>query len=225
MKTNLCLSHIISPNAPSYGNRDRFILGTNSSIQQGESSNSSTWVFTNNHLGTHIDVPYHFCEKGKRTFEIPIANYIFSMVQLIDIPCTAARLIGIKDLIKSGQINKEIELLLIRTGFEALRYEDCYWNDNPGLDAELATYFRENFTNLRCIGFDFISLTSWKYRIEGRESHLAFLCPGRRKRPILVIEDMSLKFLSNKINWVIVAPLFVEDGNGGPVTVFANQNS
>ena len=41
----------------------------------------------------------------------------------------------------------------------------------------------------------------------------------------MAIEDMSLKLIKNQINWVIVAPLFVEDGNGGAVTVFANQNS
>jgi hypothetical protein len=35
---------------------------------------------------------------------------------------------------------------------------------------------------------------------------------------------MSLENIASKINMVIVAPLFVEDGNGGAVTIFANIN-
>lgn len=225
MSNNVCLSHIISQDTPSYGNRDRIFIRTNSAIQKGDTANSSTWIFSNNHIGTHIDSPYHFCEKGKKTYKIPVDDYIFNQVQLIDIPCKDAGLIGIKDLEKASSISKDVELLLIRTGFENLRFDECYWNDNPGIAPEMADFFRENYPKLRCIGFDCISLTSWKYRLEGRQSHQAFLCPESGKKAIMVIEDMSLKSLKNQINWVVVAPLFVEDGNGGAVTVFANQKS
>ncbi len=222
MKKHICLSHIISQNTPSYGNRDRIILRTNSSIKQGETANSSCWIFSNNHIGTHIDVPYHFSETGKKTFEIPIDEFIFNKVQLIDINCDNACLIGVRHLKKlSSIIDRNIELLLIRTGFERFRGEDKYWNDNPGLAPELADYLRFKFPKLRCVGFDFISLTSWKYRVEGRLSHQAFLCPDMGKKEIFVIEDMSLKDINAGINKLIVAPLLVEDGNGGAVTVFA----
>lgn len=222
MKKHICLSHIISQNTPSYGNRDRIILRTNSSIKQGETANSSCWIFSNNHIGTHIDVPYHFGETGKKTFEIPIDEFIFNKVQLIDISCDNACLIGVSHLEKhSSIIDRSIELLLIRTGFERFRGDDKYWNDNPGLAPELADYLRINYPSLRCVGFDFISLTSWKYRVEGRLSHQAFLCPDLGKKVIFVIEDMSLKWINSRIKQLIVAPLMVEDGNGGAVTVFA----
>lgn len=222
MKTYICLSHIISQNTPSYGNRDRIILRTNSSIKQGETANSSCWIFSNNHIGTHIDVPYHFSETGKKTFEIPIDEFIFNKVQLIDINCNNACLIGVNHLEKySSIIERDIELLLIRTGFERFRGDEKYWNDNPGLAPELADYLRTNYPLLRCVGFDFISLTSWKYRVEGRLSHKEFLCPETEKKEILIIEDMSLKDVNSRIKQLIVAPLMVEDGNGGAVTVFA----
>ena len=222
MKTYICLSHIISQNTPSYGNRDRIILRTNSSIKQGETANSSCWIFSNNHIGTHIDVPYHFSETGKKTFEIPIDEFIFNKVQLININCNNACLIGVNHLEKySSIIERDIELLLIRTGFERFRGDEKYWNDNPGLAPELADYLRTNYPLLRCVGFDFISLTSWKYRVEGRLSHKEFLCPETEKKEILIIEDMSLKDVNSRIKQLIVAPLMVEDGNGGAVTVFA----
>jgi len=194
-------------------------------MQRGETANTSSWTFSNNHIGTHIDAPYHFCETGKKTYEIPVDEYIFDKVELIDIPCTNAKLIGIEDIENNSVIKKGIELLLIRTGFEHYRQDDKYWDDNPGISPELAGYFRKNYPQLRCIGFDFMSITSWKYRIEGRESHKEFLCPAHGEKAILAIEDMSLKLINSQINWVVVAPLFVEDGNGGSVTVFANQNS
>jgi arylformamidase len=225
MGNNICLSHLITQNTPSYGNRDHVLIRSNSSVKHGETANTSTWIFSNNHIGTHIDSPYHFCETGKKTYEIPVDEYIFNRIQLIDIPCSAAKLITISDIESCGaQISKDIEMLFIRTGFENFREEDRYWNDNPGLASELAAYFRKNYPQLRCIGFDFMSITSWKFRAEGRKSHNEFLCPEHGERAILAIEDMSLNRIEGEINWVVVAPIFVEDGNGGAVTVFANQN-
>ena len=224
MSTYILLSHIISSNIPSYGNRDRVEIKSKSSIENGETANTSTWIFSNNHIGTHIDVPKHFSDDGLKTFEISISDYFFNIVELIEIPCTEARLINIEDFNKLENINLDIELLLIRTGFEEFRDKGKYWNDNPGLSPELAGYLREKYKNLRCVGFDFISLTSWKYRKEGRLSHSEFLTPEKNLKPILIIEDMKLNNINTKINSVIVSPLFVEDGNGGAVTVFANVN-
>ena len=114
-----------------------------------------------------------------------------------------------------------MDLLLIRTGYESLRGQDAYWNDNPGLAPELADYLRERFPMLRCVGFDFISVTSWKHRTEGKLAHKAFLAPENGGKEIWAIEDMSLNDAPENINRVIVAPLMVEDGNGTAVTVIA----
>ena len=222
-KNYICISHLISQKTPSYGNRDRVFISINSSIIKGESANSSCWIFSNNHIGTHIDSPNHFSEQGKKTYEIPINDYIFEKVQLINIPCKEARLISVKDLSKfADHISSGCELLLIRTGYEEYRNEDKYWNDNPGLSDELADYFRTNYPVLRCVGFDFISLSSWKFREIGKKSHQAFLCPKNGAKEILVIEDMALSKINNPMKQVIVAPLFIADGNGGAVTVFAD---
>jgi len=220
-KNNILLSHVLKQNTPSYGNRDNVIIRCNSALKNGQSSNTSTLIFTNNHIGTHIDVPRHFSDDGFCTYQIPINEYIFSSVSIIDSPCECAKIISISD-IEKHIIEKSTELLLIRTGYEKYREEDKYWNDNPGLSHELAEYIRKRYPSIRCVGFDFISLSSWKYRNEGKKSHEEFLIPKQDKKPIMIIEDMSLKFINNKIESVIVAPIFIEDGNGGPVTVFAN---
>lgn len=219
----LLLSHIYSSHTPSYGDRDEFKIEQNSSILRGDSSNTSSWILTNNHIGTHIDAPYHFDATGMKTTDYACADWLFKKVTLIEIPCNSARMITAEDM-KSFKIDSDTELLLIRTHYEKYRSIDKYWNDNPGLTESLANYLRTYFPHIRCIGFDFISITSWKHRNLGESSHKAFLAPQNRGKPILAIEDMSLKNIQGNIEWVIVAPIFVEEGNGGPVTVIANIN-
>ncbi len=220
MSNFVLLSHILKQDTPSYGNRDKVIIRVNSSIKAGETANSSCLVLSNNHIGTHVDVPRHFSIDGKRTIDYPIGDYVFEKCQVIDLPKTNACLIGPNDF-DSTDIDSGIELLLIRTGYESLRGQDAYWNDNPGLAPELADYLRERFPNLRCVGFDFISVTSWKHRAEGRLAHKAFLAPENGSKEIWAIEDMSLKDAPTIIKRVVVAPLMVEDGNGTAVTVIA----
>jgi kynurenine formamidase len=139
---------------------------------------------------------------------------------VIDIPCTEACLIAPEDL-KKVNIRSDVDILLIRTGYESLRGKEAYWNNNPGLHPDLADYLRNTYPHLRCVGFDFISVTSWKYRSEGKLAHKAFLAPENGGREIWAIEDMSLKDAPKIIKEIIVAPLLVEDGNGSAVTVIA----
>jgi len=219
----ILLSHVLSQNTPSYGNRDKIFIRVNSSIEKGESANSSCWIFSNNHIGTHIDTPRHFSITGYKTADIPVSDFFFNHVALLDIPCSNGRLIGSMD-ISDKEIPPETELLLIRTGYEQFRNSEKYWNDSPGLTAELADYFRKNYPSIRCVGFDFISLTSWNFREEGRKSHCAFLCPSSTEKSILIVEDMALALVSDTVEQVIIAPLIMEDGNGGPVTVIARMS-
>jgi arylformamidase len=223
MRNNICLSHLISPSTPAYGNRDRIFVRDNSSILKGETANSSCWIFSNNHIGTHIDSPRHFSATGRKTHEFPVNDFFFDRVSLVDIPCKSGILITVEDFKRIEHlVAQDSDLLLIRTGYEDYRLIDKYWNDGPGLAAELADYFRIKYPLLRCVGFDFISLTSWNFRAEGKISHKTFLCPEDDRKIILVIEDMAISHVKNKIRSVVVAPIFVEDGNGGAVTIFAD---
>jgi kynurenine formamidase len=220
MSKYIRLSHTLDMESPSYGNGDKMIIRINSSIKNGDTANTSCWIFSNNHIGTHIDVPRHFDDNGLKVIDIPLENFFFHTVALVDIPCNSSKLITGNDF-EALTVNPHIDLLLIRTGYENIRTQEAYWNNNPGLSPELAEYFRSRFTYMRCVGFDFISITSWKYRQEGRLAHKAFLCPNNGEKTILLIEDMALKEITQTIDKVIVAPIYVEDGNGGAVTIFA----
>lgn len=212
------MSHPLDENTPTYGDRDSLKIYPNSKIVDGVGANTSSLVFSNNHMGTHMDTPYHFCENGKKTLEYKAEEFYFSKVGLINHPCKSAKLIESKDL-DLNSVPEDIDFLFINTFFEKKREDKKYINDNPGLHADLSNTLREKFLNLKGVGFDFISLTSWKYREEGRDSHKSFLC---NKRPLLVIEDVSFKELNkSQIDWTIICPLRTSDGNGGPVTIIS----
>ena len=219
MGSVVLLSHILDENTPTYGNRVAFSIEEISEISKGAIANSSKWTFSTNHLGTHIDMPNHFFENGKTLTDVPLDFWFSNKIQLIDVPCSYAKLIKIEDL--TTTVNKETEILLIRTGYEKFRETNKYWNDNPGLSANLGIWLRENRPNIKMIGFDFISLSSWKYREEGKNAHQAFLNPKGSGKSICIIEDMTLNKIYVNLKSIIVSPFFVKNTNGGPVTVFA----
>jgi kynurenine formamidase len=218
----ILLSHILDSDTPTYGNRDKFIVEETSSIADGASANSSKWTFTTNHIGTHIDLPKHFFDNGQTVTDVPLGFWYSEKVQLIDVPCSTAKLIEIDDI--HDEIELGTEILLIRTGYERFRKHEKYWNDNPGLSAGFGKWLKANRPNIHIVGFDFISLTSWKHKTAGKMAHHEFLNDTEINKPISIVEDMSLENITGRLINILISPIMVMGGNGSTVTVFANIN-
>ena len=213
------LSHSLTTDTPSYGNKDEVRLVQKSSISAGDTSNTTDLRLTNNHIGTHLDMPNHFYENGKTITDIDPSEWFFEKVGLIDIECEKGRLINEADF-KTHEILVDTDFLIIRTGFEKFRDQDIYWNAYPGISEKACEYLRRNFANLRAVGFDFISLSSPLFKLEGKAAHRVLL-DERAGSFILIIEDMKIAHLSKNPSKIIIAPLLLEKGNGGPVTILA----
>lgn len=216
------LSYPLNKKTPSYGNRDVFSITQKSEIINDSGANTSTWNFSNNHMGTHFDTPHHFFNDGKKTLDYSADDFFFEKVFIIERKCDSGILFNFSDA-ELDLIPFDIDFLIIKTGYGSYRGSDKYHNDNPGLESRLADSLRKRFLNLRAVGFDFISLTSWNFREHGKISHKSFL---GKKNNILIVEDMDLMKISKntKINFMIMAPLRTSDGNGGPVTIIAEIN-
>jgi kynurenine formamidase len=178
----------------------------------------SEWLLETNHLGTHIDVPKHFIRNGISLSDFEDSFWFFNNVQVIDIPCDSGRLIEFSE-VENKIIDKEkIELLLIRTGYEKYRTDEKYWRDNPGISSDCAEKIISEFPKLRGVGFDFISLTSYNFRDEGKQAHYNLL---KNNLPFIIIEDMKLSVApKGEIDNLIISPLFIENADGAPVSVF-----
>ncbi len=219
----LILSHFLDDDTPSYGNRDNISIYAKSQINKGDSANSSHWDFSINHIGTHIDFPSHFYGDGSSLTDFSASDFIFTHPQLIDVPCERAKLIEFDEL--KTEIEKDTDILLLRTGYEKYRKSSKYWNDNPGLSAHCGSVLHSEFQNIRAVGFDFISLTSWKYRVEGKKAHLKFLDETEVNK-FVIVEDMALdKIGLSNIRQIILAPIMIKGTNGAPVTIFCELSN
>lgn len=217
-KKYIYLSHFLKPSTPTYGNRDRFSIIENSSIVKGDTANSFSINFSTNHMGTHIDLPKHFFDNGKTINDFEPDFWIFKKISLIDIYKNKGEIINTED-IANKEIDKNCELLLIKTGFEKFRKQKIYWEENPGIDPAVADYLRNKYPKIRTIGFDFISLTSFQHRVLGKEAHRKFL--DGKDGFITIIEDMHLSDISSSPQKLIVLPILINEIDSSPVTVIA----
>ena len=213
------LSHFLNKYTPLYGNcKENLSIEKATCISSGAVANSLNISF-NSHVGTHIDFPKHFDDNGPYSNDYSADFWKFQHIELIELPCQEEQLISIADL--EGRISERTDFLIIRTGFEKLRQEEAYWKNNPGVDEKVGLWLRENFPQLRAIGFDFISLNCFQKPEIGTISHREFLSIYFPGHPILIVEDMKLAEVTEPIDSLIVAPLLIDKADGVPVTIFA----
>ena len=75
------LSHILTDKTPAYGGdvEGAFKVKKVRSILEGHSCNAEQWSFSN-HIGTHVDVPYHFFENGRKITDFPASFWLFEEI-------------------------------------------------------------------------------------------------------------------------------------------------
>jgi arylformamidase len=216
MMKSVLLSFPIHNMTPQYGGARDISIRHRTSITHGDSSNSQ-FISMPNHVGTHIDFPKHFSVDGKTINDYPAEFWFFQHPFLLEYPAAEKEIIEFEKTTLDG-IPSETDILLIKTGFQQFRGHKKYWNDNPGLAPSLARKLKTNCPELKAVGFDFISLSSYQNRKLGREAHREFLV----QNDILIIEDMNLSELPEKVDQIVALPLLIEQIDGSPITVVAN---
>lgn len=204
------LSFFIDEKTPLYGGKKNDIfIRFERSISNGDKVNTSRYNFPN-HISTHIDFPYHFSQNGKKLDDYPPEFWYFDKVGFIETDIE-----HILDHIDN--LNKSIEILILKTGFGVKRNLEEYWKNQPVISSDLAKIMRKKFKKLRVFGFDFISLTSQLDKIEGTKAHQEFLI----KNNILILEDMNLIDLNESPDKIIISPLLINGADGVPCNVIS----
>ena len=207
------LSYPYTPIIPTYGEPAfKLTITQNKCIDAGDSCNTFT-ITLPNHCGTHVDAPAHFISSGKKISDYPANHFDFKNPYLLHYPAKPEELI----LFTQDQIDTippETDLVLIKTNFSRTNID--YSTRNPGIHRKNAARLYERCPQLRAIGMDIISLSSFQNRQHGRDSHHEFL-----KRDILLIEDMDFSPLTQSPKHVIALPLRVSDLDSAPCTVIA----
>jgi len=221
MSTSLVyLSHILDNATPTYGNAYTMALTRTESIKDGAVANESH-LSTTTHIGTHIDLPFHFYQEGQTIESYSADFWFFSAILYVEIrPREQIIKEELIEALESVQFSQDTEIVLVKTGMEKYRGEAAYSQHNYGFAPELYDYLIEKFPAIRVFGFDTISLTSYPHPLTGRLAHRRFLNP---ERPLLILEDMSLGILTpdTDIETLVVAPLRLAECDGLPCTVLA----
>jgi len=171
-------------------------------------------------------MPKHFIDSGRTVCDYSMEELIFKRPHVVDCPKMAGEIIKIDDL-ASLVIPTETDFLLIRTGFSRFRSADVhvYSYENPCLSPHTAEWIRKNYPYIRAIGVDCISVSSRAHRDLGRETHRMLLKEdGFKGQPVLIVEDLYIPFDINKLDELIVTPLFIETIDSAPCTVIGVIN-
>lgn len=213
MKVNL--SYFLSEDSPIYGGVDNVSIKEDGVISKGDSANTKLLQLSN-HSGTHIDYPNHFIDEGKKSDTYPAEFWFFDNPYMIKIEANDEELI---DLTKEelSTIPLKTDFLIINTGYWKYRNEKKYWNNNPGISPKLAKKLKEQFSKLRVLGVDLISITSYQHRSVGRVAHKVLLS----EPSILLIEDLDLSGLHSIPDKIIALPTLLKSVDGAPIHVVA----
>ena len=205
------LSFELNEKSPVYGGKDdKLKIKKTNQIKEGKTSNNLHLSFPN-HIGTHIDFPRHFSDKGKTLSNYPASFWIFNKVGFLN--CSVDK---VPEIIKT--LDESVEILILKTGFGQNRGKEIYWKNQPVIPAHYASLLKKKFPRIRVFGFDMISLTSLNNKEEGKKAHVNFLID----HDILILEDMNLAKINTTPHTIILSPLQIENADGVPCTVIAN---
>lgn len=214
------LSYLIDVNTPLYPGTPPITAKQIKSIGKGNTCNTSL-VCMSSHSGTHIDAPRHFFNSGRAMGGYSDKDLFFKQPLILDCPKGPDEGIGIDD-VKNGIGEKKPDALLIRTGFSRLRsrHASVYRSRNPYLMPQCAAWLREERSELKALGIDCISVSSYSHRDAGRQTHKILLAAGGRNgSSVLLIEDMYIPHLRKKLKGLIVIPLLNNCPDGTPCSV------
>lgn len=164
------------------------------------------------HTGTHIDVPYHILEKGLTVDKFDVDNFI-GKARIVDISNIASNIIGINDLKKYETWLKDMDYLILKTGWSNYWGDGRYFKGFPALSMEAAEWILQ--FNLKGIGIDAISVDP----IEDKSFSVHNIL---FKKDLIIIENMTnLEEVGNRVFILCCLPLKFKDADGSPVRAIA----
>lgn len=194
------ISMLLNQNVAEWPGDTPFQFHINWTKEQSGSVNVGQ-ITTSTHIGTHIDAPFHFDEKGKKVHELPLENYI---VDAIVIDVSGSEVIS-RDLLK-GKVTGEAKAVLFRTN--AWQQRDVFPEAIPAFDADIVDWMVEN--ELSLFGVDLPSVDA--ITSKDLPMHHALGTAGR-----YILEGLILDDLKEATYQLIALPLKIEGADGSPV--------
>ncbi len=187
---------------------------------EGRVSMEGHCFFATEHLGTHLDAPYHFNPNGKKIAEIPISEVILPGC-VVDMSHKGEwEAITGKDLEDGCRKMKPSvrpgSAILVYTGWGEKFDDPELAIPRPYLDSTVADWVLER--DLRLIGVDLVSVEALEVTPDTRPVHMK-ICGTNR---VYMVEMLrNLKPLLGKDFWFFAVPIKLKNGTGAPIRAFA----
>jgi kynurenine formamidase len=219
----ITLSYTLEETSPVHIGLKKPEIYHNSQISKGKGYNSYI-INVENHSGTHVDAPGHFIDGGKIISDYSPDELVFNNPLILDCPKKHQELIKVDELFDMNLDGKDC--IIFRTGFGKYRKDDpeTYLTLNPGIESDLVYWMRKNYPEIKCIGIDCVSISSFKNPEDGKKAHLnAFMENEELGEPLVLVEDMKLDNIENNdsIKSIIVVPWQIKGIDSAPCTVLA----
>ena len=217
----ILLSRPIKEDTPLYPGTPPVAFRSHRSIAGGDSANTHIVAFQN-HTGTHIDAPFHFCPDGPTVADCLGPETVWTPAYCIDIVPDGNAAITADAVAAGIRGCGDARAILLRTGGSRTRSSDPdrYRADHPYVAPDVPALLRERCPEVRVCGIDQISVSSVSHREEGRQCHRQFLCG---KPPVLLLEDLDLSnpAVGNRPFRLRIYPHVIARIDAVPVTAIA----
>jgi arylformamidase len=217
------LSYEIRFEHPGWPGNPTYTYDQLSSIERGDAANFGM-LHLLGHFGSHLDAPNHFNPDGIKVAQVPLDRFVYEQPILLDVPKTDSELVLREEIEPHEAAIAGADLLLLRTGWSSVRKSDPvrYAHEGPGVSPEACTYLIDGFPQLKALALDCISLAAYR-RIdpEGIVAHQILCGVGRGDRYLVIVEDLDLAAYPSEPVRVYAIPLFPQETDSSPCTVFA----
>ncbi|MFS0864816.1 arylformamidase [Fredinandcohnia sp. 179-A 10B2 NHS] len=198
--TLIDISQQLRQGIPEWPGDTPYELEMNWSIAKGSSVNVGK-VTTSTHIGTHVDAPFHFDNKGKKIHELDLSLYVGKAKVIKVSECDE---IGVGEL--KGFDLEGVKRLLICT--QSWKDKGEFPKSIPYLQPEVAPYLAEK--GIKLIGVDVPSVDPLDSK-ELKAHH------NLHKYRIHILEGIVLEHVEPGDYELIALPLPIVDGDGSPV--------
>lgn len=200
------LTHTIYSDMPVFPGTEQPIFEKVNTLEDDGFKEAKITMYS--HTGTHIDAPAHMLSNGPYLDNLDIEHFI-GKATILDFSNRKMSSIEVDSLKPYEEKIKNVEFVIIKTGWSNYWGDKKYYEDFPSLSEESAKWLSE--FNLKGIGIDAISIDDIKSTTFAVHKILM-------SKNIIIIENLTnLDLISQEYFILSIMPLKNKNADGSPV--------
>ncbi|MCS7019847.1 MAG: cyclase family protein [Cytophagales bacterium] len=198
------ISVTLHPKLVAWPNGIGFSTSHASRIAAGDDANV-TIIYTNAHMGTHVDAPLHFIDGTRHVAELELSRMV-GACSVLDF--RGHRIITAQMLQQAKETRPLHPRLLFKTDNSALWHtqNDVFYSDYCALTADAAQWAVAN--DIQLLGIDYLSIQRYE---DSFETHRIIL-----RKEIVILEGLDLSQVQAGDYMLCCLPLKIQGADGAP---------